>query len=635
MATDNPILARTQSPSVAPTADDLAFEAFMTEESKSSAKTKPSAQLQAIEDALASNNARNNSNTVKLEQSSDQINTATSIIKNSMDEIANSTQIVAATTMNADLVAQNNANALLAAAGGTEEQVRSMASLKQQGDKVNDLQAKRADIMDDDITGLSIIDTVINSFRSIGEARDLKFAEQQYNSTVATIQNATGAQEGFYRVNSFNKQAINESTIAANHRKIAATASVQGAEQDIVNVRANADMMNLIAQADSRTTSNLLESYRLSGAAEQRIASAERLQFDRESMANQREMWEIERPKVALQMEALELSLADSRAATPAKRAEYAAIVKRNADGLALEGQLATTIRKSQSAMGLPIETPEQVQFKLSNPSTRDKYIKLADMGIGTGAITYGNTPYEAYTTARDIDPDGLAAESKGTDLLDTISRAQLESYKALQANPPKDEATYKADYNKAASALMSASAKNIVAGDTTNPYQAPPMSVLENYAIVQNSPLWQNVLGKVGMTETNPQRIVESAAAGVVAKLVTPEEAASGITAIFQAATMFNNEAEGGFRRVGLEEYEQRSYNTLLKYKPTFYESLLGTNLSIGINPLLQATYTQAGNNPTKSEVINLLDKAAVQQAIVRQLNAVSPTALSANQPK
>lgn len=643
MATDNPILARTQASSQ-PTEDDLAYEA--AQRAKSSAAPKIDPQLQAIEEALASNNARNATNTAMLEQSADQVNTATSIIKNSMSEIAASTQIVSAATMNADLTAQNNANAILAAAGGTEEQVKNMTRLKEQGDKLNDLQARRADIMDDDITGLSIIDSIINGFRSIGESEDIYYAEQQYNSTIMNIQNQTSAQEGFYRINSFNKKSINDATIAANHKQIAAQASMQAAQQDIANVQSNADMMNRIALADTRTTSNLLESYRLSGTAEQRVASAERLQFDRESMANQREMWEFDKPRMAAQMEAAQLALEDTKAATPAKRATYAQTIKTYEEGLAFEEQVNTSVRKAQSALGLQPEAPEQIQFKLSNPSTRDRYIKLSEIGASGDArsITYGSDPYEAYATARSVDPDGRAAETKGTELLDTISRAQMENYKALQTNPPKDDATYRADYNKAAAALMTASAKNIVAGDTTNPYQAPPMSVLENYAIVQNSPLWKNVLGKVGMVETNPQRIVETAAAGVVAKLISPEEAASGITAIFQAATMFNNEQSGGFRRVGLEEYEQRSYNTLLKYKPTFYESLLDSNLSIGVNPLLQAGYAQLGSQSAisfkyepavKSEVINLLDKASVQQAIIKQLNATPPIDSAANQPK
>ena len=637
MATDNPILAKAQGSSQ-PTADDLAYEAHMAA-SKKAAPANPPAdpKLQAIEDALAGEIARNQATTAKLEGSAQQVDMATDIIKSSMQTAASSTKIIAGAQMAADLTAQNQTNAVFAAAGGIESQVKEMSRLKEQGDNINALFDQKADIMDDEHTGLGIIDFVINSFRTIPVQTDLKLAAKQYNATVGHVQNVTAAQEGFNRIIVANKQTINDSTIAATYRKIEAESKMQGAEQDIRNVQHNSDMMTRVAQADSRVTANLLESYRLSGAAESRAITQERIGFERESMANQREMWEAEKPKVAMQMRALELQLADSEAATPAKRAQYAEVVRKAEEGRRFEQQFNTSVRTAQSALSLPIETAEQVQFKLDNPSTRDRYLKLAEIGNARASeLTFGADPYDAFTTRRLLDPNSTAQETKASALLETISRRQLEAYTAAQQSPPKDELTYKKDFNTTAKSYLADKAKEIVAGDYSNPYQAPPMGVLDNYAIVQNSPLWKNVLSKTGMTETVPQTIVEQAAAGVAAKLISPEEAAMGVTAIFKAATMHNNEADGGFRREGMAEFEQRSYNTLVTYKPTFFDSLKDTNLSIGVNPLLQAAYDQAGSQglfslnykaPQRSEVVNLLDEAAVQQIIIKQLNSIKPT--------
>ena len=621
MATDNPILSKAAGSQKAAaggaTADDLAYEAFIA----SRAETKSNSQLQDIEDALANNSSRTRNSVAQLEAGSQQTEMATSILKNSMESIAASTQIIQGATMAADLTAQNNTNAVLAAAGGTQEQIAQMQRLKSEGDNINRLQSERSAIMSEDITGLSIIDNVINTFRAIEVNTDLQTAGAQYNATVGHIQNVTSAQEGFHRINTINKQAINDSTIAANYKKIADTASYQAAEQDIKNVQTNADMLTRVMAADDRVVNNLLESYRLSGAVEQRAAAQERLDFDRDSMRNQREMWEFDKPRMALQMEQLELAMADSKAATPAKRATYAQTVKNYNEGLAFEAQTAEYIRKAQQSMGLPLETPEQVQFKLTNPSTRDKYIKLSEIGFtekSTGQVSYGSSPYEAYSNLRDVDPDGRAAETFGSALLDNIATAQLDGYKALLANPPKDEATYRADFDKTADLYMSAGAKNIAAGDSTNPYQAPPMAVLERSAVVQNSALWQNVLAAKGLTTADPQVIMETAANGVAAKLLSPEEAAVGITQLFKVAVAYNNTAQGGFTRAGLGKYEQRTYNTTIKHVPSLYDTLTVKDL-----PLLVGAKVLGVKKSQQSEVINLLDKAAVQQAIIRQMNS------------
>jgi hypothetical protein len=586
--------------------------------------------LQAIEDALASNNARLQSTQQKLEAGSAQVEKATSIISNSMEEITRSTQIVSAATQNAALTAQNNANAVLAASGGTEEQVAQMKRLKAEGDRVSSLLAQKADILDNEPTGLFIIDQIVNAWNVTPVQRDLKVAGEQYNATIGQIQNATAAQEGFAKINELNKKTINDATIAANSRQIAAEGAFKVAQIEIQNVQTNADMTSRILTADSRITDNLLAKYNLQGQIEQRAIQQERLAFEREQMTQQRDMWEKEKPRRAAELELLQNNLAETKYLAPAKRvateAEYATKVRAYNEGLALEEQQVTSVQKAQSLAGLPIEPAETIKYKFANTGTREQYIKLQELG-GTSNLQLGGDPYEAAATLRTVDPSGMAVSTKGTDLLNSIAREQIAAYTALEANAPKDAATFKTDFNTAAKAKMMAAKNNIVAGDTTNPYQAPPFSVLEGFAEVQNTALWQNVLAPLNMTTVDPQRILESASAGVAAKLVTPEQAATGIVTLFKSAALYNNTIEGGFERIGMAEFNQTSYNTVIKYRPTFYETLKSTSL-IGIaNPLLKATWTQVGNDVSKSEVINLMDATKVQQMIIKQLSNMKPS--------
>lgn len=610
MATDNPVLAAAKGGS--------------SGSSPKAAGANP--QLQAIEQQLAANRDRLQQSVVMAEEDAEATNVATNIIKQSLGQIASSTQIVAAATQNADLTAQNNANAVLAAAGGTEGQIAQMTRMKTQGDHINSLYDQKADIMDDEHTGLSIIDTVINGFRAIPVQRDLKVAARQYDATVTHTANMTAAQEGFSRVQQINKQAINESTIAANYKKISAEAALQGAEQDIRNVQHNSDAMTRILNADSRTVANSIEMYKMQGQAEQRALQEESIAFQRESMTNQREMWEFDKPRAAIQLEQAQLNLATAKDLSPLQKQDLTNRVtmyqKQMDDGLALERTTNTAVQVAQSSLGLPYQTTEQIQDGLSNPHTRDKYLKLVD--IGTSPVArFGSNGYEAFSAMRTLDPDGRGQNSKGKKLLQHISNQQLAAYTDVGANPPKDEISYSSDFNKTADAVMKAAAKDIPAGDRTNPYQAPPMSIIESSAAVQNSELWQSVLSKTGLTEANPQLIMEQAAAGVLAKLVTPEQAATGIAEIFKAAVLYNNTEAGGFERVGLGAYSQTSYNTTIEYKPTFTDALKGANFSIGINPALQAGWQLAGNDPKRAEKVNMIDEAQVQQMIVRQLSS------------
>jgi hypothetical protein len=641
MAEANPILARSEASQNPPTQDDLIFEGFTAraKAAEGKASTPPAnPRLQAIEDTLARNNQRLNATTAQLESGAASVNDATEIIRSSMGEITSSTQIVRAATDNAKLATQNNANALLSAAGGVPEQVQLMSRLKSEGDHVSNLLAQQADILDDEPTGLYLLDQIVNGFRAAPIKRDLKVAAIQQNQTIGQIQNMTAAQEGFARVNVLNEQTLNEASIAANSRLIASEGAVKLAEVEIRNIHTNADMMSRLVNADSRITSNLLESYRLEESVANRQLSEERMQFEREEMTFRRDQWELAKPKQAAELELLQSELADNRALAPVKRvameAQYKTAVKSYNDGILFEQDLVQGVQKAQSMSGLPIETPEVINFKLSNTSTRDRYIKLQEVGNSSN-LQLGGNAYDAAVTLRTIDTNGIATETKGTALLDTIARQQLAAYEEAGVKVPKDETSFKADFNATAKGLLQGAAKTIATGDTTNPYQAPPMSVIEQFANVQNSPLWQNVLANQGMVEVDPQRITESAAAGVAAKLITPEEAAKGIVTIFESAALYNNTMQGGFSRVGLGEFNQSTYNSPIKYKQSFMESLKG-NVPLLEKSLVVNSVAKAGaalflaSGPlvptTKVELVNLMDRAKVQQMIIKQLSNVPP---------
>lgn len=536
----------------------------------------------------------------------------------------------------AQLQVQNQSNAILQAAGGTEAQVTLMTQLNEQGNKVDSILASSEDIMDDEHTGLSIIDGVINSFRNIDNRIQLKHAVASENHTVNRINNVSAAQESFARTNSLNKQSLNEAVIAANSRKIEQLATIDAQKQELTNLHNNSAALLTINQADAGVTRSLLQAYELQGKTEARAIQREQIEFRRESMVQQRAEWETRKPMMKAQLETAELNLATARAtnpsAVPAQIAKNEQISKEIAAGLELEKQQVEQVQRAQAAANSPVETAEVINKRFATPATRQRYIDLQVIGSSENP-TYGVTPAEAFKNFRTvIDPTGNLPLTPKTAVLKEISDKQQAAYAASKVGKvPKDEETLMADYDANAQAVMISYASDIKAGDQTNPYQAPPMEVLAGKKSVAESVLYQKVLADQNLTEVVPQQIMDHALNGIRAGLVSPEEAAAGIDTLFTAAAVHNNTNMGGFQRVGLGEFNQISYLTQVVNTPTAFDTL---KVAVGLTAISASPFAYVGDPVAKQrstylqgsvnyQTVDLMNDVQVKAALVKAQSA------------
>jgi len=643
MASPNPILAQAaatanQTPVVAPSAATPAPSNREPNTETPAVSDAANARLSVVETALASSAVRLSQSTAQLEQGQAATASATDVIQQSIGDVTAAKQISTMAKQTAELQFQNNTNRLFQAAGGIDEQVRLMTELSQDGKQVSKLLDERTDIMNDEFSGVFIIDRIINGFRAIPNKQQLKDATAERDQTVTQIRNVTGAQESFASVNNLNKRTLNDAVIEANYKGIAAEGAIKGAEVALANIQSNATAMSRLVTADQQQVSNLLQGYRIEGEAQSRAIAAERVKFQREDMARQREAWEQDKPRKAAQLESLQLQLKDQKDPTriAAVEAQRSKVVRDIEQGLLLEKQQVTDVQRAQSLAGSTVETAETIAFKVQSPTSRERYIRLQEIG-GADKLVLGATPFEALTNLSIIDPVNSAKPTVGTKTLAAIQANQARAYTAAGVRPPKDPVSLEAGYDTAARAHMTQLASDIKEGDQSNPYQAPPMEVLERSANVQNTALWQSVLAPMKMTEAVPQRILDAAVSGVLSKVVTPEQAADGIDAIFTAAAMYNNTNEGGFSRVGLSEFNQTTYNTTVRNPVTAFDILLskpvldpinaiGIALDIGDSRAAAATRFEAQFSSQAS--IDLMDKSAVQNLIVRLLSSQKPVA-------
>ena len=625
MATNNPILnqaAQAQAVPDAATTEDV------------------DAKLAAVTDALTTSGERIAVNIGALQQGQKQTKTATDVATQAIGDIAAASQTISLASGTANLQAQNATIESFIASGGHDAQVALSSELAGQEDRLSDLLAEKTDIVNDEFTGVAFIDEVINEFRSAGVDAEIEAVQAERDQTARQIASSGAVTETHARQNALVKKTLNDGTIQANQEITAAKAILAGSEMEIKNINANAGAMSRLLAADQRNVSNLMAVWRAEGEQEDRDFKRVRHEFAVDEMALSREKWEFELPTVKVNLESAQLRLATAQTTNPtdikAAIANNQAAVKRFNDLLLTEETIVDQIQKGQSLGGVNIEDRETILFGLRQTGrTKDKYIRLQELG-GVPDPIMGLTPFEAQNNSLVVDPTGTSTPTKASKLLDDTAKLQVEKYKEA-GDIPKDEETIKADFNTTAKELATSAAKEIRQGDETNPYLAPPMSVLSQKASVLNSTLYKRVLEPLNLQETNPQIIVNRTVAGISAGTITPEEGAAGIEAIFEAAAAHNNTESGGFRRYGLPN--QTTYNAQLASIPTSFDLLKGTLTSV-FNPATAGKLAVAGISGETGEALgefatsvlassvrtfttDLMNEAQVKQMLVKMLSS------------
>ncbi|MEY8217468.1 MAG: hypothetical protein RPT13_03905 [SAR324 cluster bacterium] len=631
-------------------------------------------QLDAIREGIAASSARNQEVSEQLAKSANAINTQTQAATAAIESAASASQTIKSAERVADLEAQQSTLEIFDAAMGMQTQVALAEEFAADQKRVGDLLDEKIDITNDTFTGLGVIDNVINDFRSSQLDKNIEAAAAKRDQTLREIQGIGAATETFAHTNNLTKQSLTEGSIKAEHELIAANANQAVAVQELKNINANSDAMLRLANADQRTVSNLIQVWRVENEAqrgteatefaregreftreerildrkdkvEARKLTVERQKLIREEMALKRERLQVEGPKRKLQMEALELQVEQSRARGPValQKAELdlERAQKQFADQIATEDTLVESVQRGQALTGVNVEDKETILFGLGRSGdTGKKYIRLQELG-GVADPKLGDTAFDAKESLTIVAPEGNVTETAGIKVLDQVTRLQAAKYEQVLAKGgklPKDEDTIKADFNETADALMSISAANIAEGDSTNPYQTPPMGTIAQSALVNRSSFYIKVIQPQGLVETSPQRIVDLAVAGVLAKTVSPEEAAAGIDSIFSAAAAHNNTYQGGFRRVGLPN--QVSYNTEIKLPVTLFDKLsaakgaafaatgAGNVFKLLSDPASILSDINTSLTPVaKTTVVDLMDNTRVKELLIKLLSSQPDT--------
>lgn len=607
---------------------------------------KTSEQIAALKQGVTDSNTRITSTIGVMEDSIKSSNLARDTIQGGIKAATAANQTIQTTKQNAALEAQNATIAAFEAGGGRDMQVNLMTMLGEDINKVNELTAQHADIMDDRTTGIGLIDSAINMFRSQSVAVELRAAKAKRVTTTNQIAAISNGTVQAAQVNDLTQKTLNEGTIKANNELLAATGKIKLAESELAGINANADAMFRLTQLDGLKQSNLLESFKAENTVEQMAVSRERITLQREEMAHQREMFKLNLPKAKADLEAATLRLEQAKKLGPTQQAQaelnLARTTKEHNSTLALEADLVTSVQRGQALAGLPIEDKEAIIWGFKQTGAQgQKYDRLQELG-GASDMKLGNTPAEAAANLALVAPSGAVKPNKATKLLQQISGYQKEAYRRSQKAPPKDEATLKADFNTAANNLAASFASNITAGDNSNPYQAPPMDVLlkvsPNFI---SSPLYKKVLEPMALTEVNPQVIVDASVNGVMSGQITPEEAAAGVSRLFGLAAVYNNTQDGGFARIGLPN--QTTFNTKLSRPATFFDKLKIDANAI-FNPFeiskqvtavrdaadgelsengeaIMREYMNRYNNEVQD--VDLMDETQVQQLIIKNLSS------------
>lgn len=638
----NPILeqARIQTaPTALPSVEDVATDSAAG--GSSTGPTPVQTSLQAVQSELNVNSSRIEDSIHSLEKGAAESKVATGTITSSLEEIAASSQIAAAAISNADLGAQSAVLTAFEAAGGLEAQTQLIAELAVDSDRVSNLLDKKVDISNDEFTGIGLIDNIINDFRSIQLDSEISAAQRKRAATSKEIANIQNSTESVSATSLKTKKTITEASIEANHKQIAAKSKILGAEAELKNVATNANAVTAILNADSRKLANLQSVLATEENAEDRAMRREVFNHQKNAAVAQIQKWKDGQESRDIQLEQSKLALKTAQetnpSAIPAAIARNEKVLADIADLEKLETDMVTGVQNAQSLAGLPVESDEIILRGISRPgAVGKKYERLLEIG-GSADRVLGLTPAEAQINLSVIAPSGINKPTKSTKILDEVARRQADEFATAETVVPKTAEGLEADFNTRANVFMKVKAADIRTGDLSNPYHGAAFSTLEQSTSIQSTPLYQKVLKDKQMKELNPELILDSAIAGVTAKVITPEEAASGIDAIFTQASVLNNMEDGGFRRVGLTN--QTTYNVVLKRSPTAFEGLKSGLEGLAKSPVLLAGIggavisgdadsfkKQMANITDRFSTVDLMNTTMLQNHIVKLLSAQTP---------
>ena len=501
---------------------------------------------------------------------------ASEAIQGSLGDIASADRMVRELSLVADMSAQKATLATFEALGGQEAQIALATQFKEEGDRASALLDERTDIMNDEHTGITLIDTIVNGFRSIQTEIELESAQLEQAQTLSQIQGATSITEGAASANILTKQTITDASIEASLKSVSAESSIKAKDIEIKNLHNNSVALQQSMAADERTISNKLQLVQLENSAEARDAAREARKLQREKMEIQRQTLPLELDNLKKQNTILTERLKEIT--DPKRKAQVQAQFDENARQLAAtnaaRADMVEDVQRGQDVLFGRHEEADTVDLKLDSPASVEKYFKFQELG-SMAKPTLGEDPFEARQTYKELDPENLSPRTKGKRMLEAVEVKLAEKLKKLGAGKlPKDEAGLKVLYNKLAIDLSDDWHDEIKTGDTSNPLHAAPMATLVTYDTVANDKFFKTSVKQRAMQEVNPEKLLDLAITESIAGSITLEEGLAGIVKILEAAEDYNNTMQGGGTRVGFPG--QFQYNVRVPRVPTFFEQML-----------------------------------------------------------
>ena len=379
---------------------------------------------------------------------------ASKVMTGAIMDNAMADQIIALQKDTADLNTQRNTIKASEAAGGLDAQIALMTTLGENAKRVQELTAKKEDIMDDQHTGIGIVDVIVNEFRSIQTDAELEVAAERQARTLNSIQNISAATESVSKQAAATAATLSEGTIEANQKKVLALAQIQVSEQEIANARNNSAVAATLASAVSQKMDNALTAYRLDGDLEDR--------------------------KV--------------------RRAQHNATVAALEKGQLTDMQLQQALRKGQAiATGVTPYSPEIALERYKNPGTtavQASMIAYLNLGLqdDTLGVTLGSTPSEAVSTLRVTGAGADLLNTKGGAALSYVQNAINTGIENGTIVAPKTKEQFDTLIDSVAASKFAEWETEIKDGDKENPLVAPAMSSLVLRPAVANTPLVRKV---------------------------------------------------------------------------------------------------------------------------------------------
>jgi len=571
-------------------------------------------QLALARKSLEASNKKTDIALAKLTKQAAAATSSGHIIESAINEAAAAHQTISLVKETAAMKAENNTATAFKAAGGSPLQVKLMTTLGTEVANINKLQAEKAKIESQTPTGIGIIDDIINKFSTHSIRADLTDARAARNITSNNLTAISNATTQIKQANIAAEVNINDASIAANSNLIAADANIKAQQAHLNTINANAKLLSTVMTANRQQQQSMLSVLSLEDKAlgrELQVSNLaitkdrqkqtkellafqkEKLAFNKKKQDNEISTWDTKTKILDAKLAAYKDASTKNKELTPLlmekNKLQIAALTKAKEDLKVSEDSMVERVHRAQAFYGIgakgQVEPNASIMQALKRRDSR--YLALLEKG-GSSDMSYGSSPADALDNFALVSPTGSYAPNRITKLLATIKQAQdyflntpIKNKAGVSTGKlPKVPHTKEAKdalFNSTAYSYLATQAANIVAGDATNPYQAPSMAILTKSDDLALDPLYTNVLEHTKMTDTNPQAIVDAAVSGVLAKKVSIEQAAQGIKAIFHLSALINSSEDNGFRSIGLPS--QTSYNTAITMPAS-----LGAKIKFGI---------------------------------------------------